>query len=72
MSRRRVTLFAGVGRPASGGIRYCEVMRYQNGAGDKILWINGAWFNDGRPWAAFNAEEVVFNVDVSVLNKGLP
>jgi len=26
---------------ASGNIKYWEVMRYRNGAGDKILWING-------------------------------
>ena len=58
--------------PVSGGIRYWEVMRYQNGVGEKILWINGVWFDDGRPWAAFNSEETVYNVDVSVTNKGLP
>jgi hypothetical protein len=57
--------------PACTRIRYWEVMRYQNGAGDKKLWINGAWFDDGRPWAVFNAEETVYNVDVSVSNKGL-
>jgi hypothetical protein len=22
------------------------------------------WFDDGRPWAVFNAENVVYNVDV--------
>jgi hypothetical protein len=55
-----------------GGIQYWEVMRYRNGVGDKILWINGTWFDDGRPWAVFSAEEIVFNVDVSVTAAGLP
>jgi hypothetical protein len=50
--------------PASGQIRYWEVMRYKDGNGDKTLWVNGAWFEDGRPWAAFDSEEVVYNVAV--------
>lgn len=57
--------------PVGGGILYWEVMRYKNGAGEKVLWINGAWFDDGHPWAVFAAEEVVFNVDVSVTAIGL-
>jgi hypothetical protein len=58
--------------PGSGGIKHWEVMRYKNGVGDKVLWINGAWFDDGRPWANFNAEQVVFDapVDVSMAVKG--
>jgi hypothetical protein len=50
--------------PTSGQIRYWEVMRYKDGNGDKTLWVNGAWFDDGRPWAVFDSEEVVFNVAV--------
>jgi hypothetical protein len=50
--------------PNSGQIRYWEVMRYKDGSGDKMLWVNGAWFDDGRPWAVFDSEEVVYNVDV--------
>jgi hypothetical protein len=54
--------------PNTDKIKYWEVMRYQNGAGDKILWINGTWFvaNQGSPWVSFDAEEVVYNVDVDV------
>jgi hypothetical protein len=52
--------------PASGKVQYWEVMRYKSGAGDKILWINGTWLDEGTPWAAFNAEEVVYNVEVDV------
>jgi hypothetical protein len=50
--------------PSSGQIRYWEVMRYKNGSGDKTLWVNGTWFDDGRPWAVFDSEAVVYNVDV--------
>ena len=50
--------------PASGQIRYWEVMRYKDGSGDKTLWVNGTWFDDGRPWAAFESEEVAYNVAV--------
>jgi hypothetical protein len=50
--------------PGSGQMRYWEVMRYKDGSGDKTLWVNGAWFDDGRPWAVFDSEEVVYNVDV--------
>jgi hypothetical protein len=50
--------------PTSGQIRYWEVMRYKDGNGEKTLWVNGAWFDDGRPWAVFDSEEVVFNVAV--------
>jgi hypothetical protein len=58
--------------PASGKIKYWEVMRYKNGVGDKILWINGTWFetNAGSPWAVWTAEDVVYNVDVDVSAKG--
>jgi hypothetical protein len=50
--------------PASGQIRYWEVMRYKNGTGDKTLWVNGVWFDDGRPWAAFDSEEIAYNIAV--------
>lgn len=52
--------------PTSGQIKYWEVMRYRGGVGDKVLWINGTWFDEGRPWANFAAEQVVYNVDVDV------
>ena len=40
------------------------MLRYKDGRGDKTLWVNGAWFDDGRPWALFDSEEVVYNVTV--------
>jgi hypothetical protein len=39
-------------------------MRYKDGNGEKTLWVNGAWFDDGRPWAVFDSEQIVYNVDV--------
>ncbi|MHB1134754.1 MAG: DUF6544 family protein [Chloroflexota bacterium] len=58
--------------PESGDVLYSEVMRYRNGVGEKVLWINGVWFDEGRPWAAFESEEIVHNVEVdtSVAAKG--
>jgi hypothetical protein len=50
--------------PSSGEIRYWEVMRYKDGSGEKTLWVNGTWFDDGRPWAVFDSEQVVYNVTV--------
>jgi hypothetical protein len=50
--------------PSSGQIRYWEVMRYKDGSGNKTLWVNGTWFDDGRPWAVFDSEAVVYNVAV--------
>ncbi|MCX6024687.1 MAG: hypothetical protein NTY23_00220 [Chloroflexi bacterium] len=47
-------------------ILYWAVMRYKNGEGKKILWINGTWMDDGRPWADFRTEDILFNVDVDV------
>jgi hypothetical protein len=58
--------------PTTARILYWEVMRYKGGQGDKVLWVNGTWFDEGTPWAEFNAEEVVYNVpvDVSFTAKG--
>jgi hypothetical protein len=50
--------------PDSGQVRYWEVMRYKDGSGSKTLWVNGAWFDDGQPWAVFNSEQVVYNIAV--------
>jgi hypothetical protein len=50
--------------PSSGQVRYWEVMRYKDSVGDKTLWANGAWFDDGRAWAVFGSEQVVYNVPV--------
>jgi len=50
--------------PISGEVSCWEVMRYKNGTGEKTLWVNGAWFDEGSPWAVFDSEEVAYNVDV--------
>lgn len=77
--------------PATGLMHLAEVMRYQDSAAGKTLWLNqplafgelggyrlstqGAaiWQDDGRPWAVFTVEDVVYNVDVAgyVRAKGL-
>lgn len=50
--------------PATGKVQYVEGMKYKNPADTtKTLWINAVWFGD-RPWAAFNIEDVAYNVDV--------
>ena len=54
--------------PNTHKVQYWEIMRYRNGVGEKILWINGTWFetDEGSPWAAFDAEDIIYNVDVDV------
>jgi hypothetical protein len=50
--------------PTTGDILYWETMRYADGEGEKTLWINGTWFEDGSPWFMISEEDVVYNVDV--------
>lgn len=50
--------------PSSGEVSHWEVMRYKNGAGEKTLWVNGAWVEDGGPWAVFDSDEIAYNVEV--------
>ncbi len=52
--------------PVSGQLLYWEVMRYANGEGEKTLWVNGTWFEDGSPWFMIREVDVVYNVDVDV------
>jgi hypothetical protein len=52
--------------PVSGGIKYWEVMRYAGGEGEKTLWVNGTWFDDGKPWFVISENEVIYNVDVDL------
>jgi hypothetical protein len=56
----------------TGEIVYWEVMRYANGEGNKTLWINGTWFDDGKPWFVIREVDVVNNVavDTSLTAKG--
>jgi hypothetical protein len=48
----------------TGDLLYWEAMRYMNGAGDKTLWINGTWFEQGKPWLIVTEQDIVFNVKV--------
>ncbi len=77
--------------PQSGLLALAEVMRYQDTATSKTLWLNqplaygelggytlstrGAaiWQDDGKPWAIFAVDDVVYNVDVDgyIRSKGL-
>jgi hypothetical protein len=58
--------------PTTHAITYWEVMRYAGVEGDKTLWVNGTWFDDGRPWFVVQEQDVVLNVkvDTSVATKG--
>jgi len=50
--------------PDSGRIQYTEAMKHNSSTGKKMLWINGVWFEEGRPWIHLGVEEIVYNVDV--------
>jgi hypothetical protein len=56
----------------TGEIVYWEVMRYAGGVGDKTLWVNGMWFEDGKLWFVVGEEFVTVNVtvDTSLTAKG--
>jgi hypothetical protein len=58
--------------PLSGMVQYWEAMRHQSVEGEKTLWVNGTWFEDGKPWFVISEEDVVYNIDVdtSVTAKG--
>lgn len=57
--------------PNTGKILYWETLRYKNGAGEKMPWINGTWFDEGSPWIELSVEQTVFNVPVDTTAKGL-
>jgi hypothetical protein len=50
--------------PASGALQHFEVMRYKGGEGEKVLYIDGIWFDDGRPWIRPTIDDIALNVDV--------
>ena len=56
--------------PGSGEFQYFEAMRYPSSKREKALWINGTWFEDGKPWANFVIEETLYNVDVQAAIRG--
>jgi hypothetical protein len=47
-----------------------SAIRYKDGK--RMLWINGIWFDDGKPWAEWKIEEKVYNAkgDPSLAAKG--
>jgi hypothetical protein len=59
--------------PGSGEMQHFEVMRYKGGEGEKVLYIDGIWFDDGRPWIRIAIDEIALNVDVdtSLAARGL-
>jgi hypothetical protein len=50
--------------PVSGELQHFEAMRYKGGDGEKVLYIDGVWFDDGRPWIKIALDQVALNVDV--------
>jgi hypothetical protein len=52
------------GRP-----RYFEAMKGRS-ASETLLWINGIWVDQGKPWITLNVEEHLYNVPVSDAIRG--
>jgi hypothetical protein len=50
--------------PQSGKLLYFETMRYKGSDGEKILYVNGTWSDEGTPWIRLDNQDVVYNVDV--------
>lgn len=48
----------------SGMVQYVEAMKYKAVAGQKTLWVNGTWSDEGRPWVHLNVENILLNMDV--------
>lgn len=55
--------------PQDHTVQFIEAMKYKK-ADAKILWINGIWMDDGRPWLTMSVEEILFNVDVHEYIRG--
>jgi hypothetical protein len=50
--------------PDNGQMKFVEAMKYRSATREKMLWINGTWFDEGKPWIHFDVEDVLYNVDV--------
>ncbi|NTV64049.1 MAG: hypothetical protein HGA65_11010 [Oscillochloris sp.] len=50
--------------PVSGKLLYFETMRYKGSDGEKILYVNGTWSDDGKPWIRLDHQDVVYNSEV--------
>jgi hypothetical protein len=48
----------------SGRLRYFEAMKGRS-ATDELLWINGIWVDQGKPWITLNIEEQRYNLPVA-------
>jgi hypothetical protein len=55
--------------PGTGGLTHFEAMKGRT-ASEKVLWINGIWFDQGKPWITLNIEEMLFNVPVAGAIRG--
>ena len=49
--------------PETGRLQYFEAMKGRT-ASETLLWINGIWVDQGKPWITLNVEEQLFNVPV--------
>lgn len=58
--------------PDTGALQHFEVMRYKGGEGGKVLYIDGIWFDDGKPWIRADIDEIALNVavDTSLAARG--
>lgn len=50
--------------PGDGAVQFIEAMKYKD-AGNKKLWVNGIWMDDGVRWLEMDVEQIVYNLDVS-------
>jgi hypothetical protein len=50
--------------PASGGVQFIEAMKFKAAVNNKVLWLNGVWFDEGQPWIALNVDDVLLNASV--------
>jgi hypothetical protein len=53
----------------TGALAYFEAMKGRT-ASETQLWINGIWFDQGKPWIKLNIEEMLFNVSVGDAIRG--
>jgi hypothetical protein len=50
--------------PATGRLLYFEAMKGRTPT-EKLLWVNGIWVDQGKPWITLNIEELLYNVPVA-------
>ena len=52
--------------PKTSKVQFLEAMKYKN-ATTKMLWVNGIWMDDGKPFIHLDVEDVLYNVDVETI-----